>query len=624
MRCTFAAEIAMEFRILGPLEVGEPGRPLALGGAKQRALLAILLLHANEPVSTDRLIEDLWGERPPADAGKSLQIHVSRLRKTLGAADGIVVTQPNGYLIKLGPNDVDLQRFERLAVEGRRALAGGDPGRANDKLGEALALWRGAPLADFAFEPFAQAEIARLEELRLAAVEDSNEARLALGHHAELVGELETLVRDHPLRERLRGQLMLALYRSGRQAEALAAYRDARRALVDELGLEPGPELRKLERAILAHDPALAAPPRGGPRLASVLAPGGKPRPQARPALRRWKLVAATAAIVGAAFAALVLAVGDSDEPTVPGNSVAVLDPGRNAVVAAIELDPTPGPVAAGTGGVWVLSPGSWTISQIDPRARRLVRSYGIGQTPGNVAAAGEVWVADRCSIGGDAGTLLHAYTAAGGGTELDAEIPLEGAFPRGTPQLAPLEVATRCGLAATGRTAWVATNIPQGIARIDYDRRSVQTRIVSAIRLERAPAAIAVGAGSVWATDNQQDVVRRIDPDSGRTIRTIRVGNDPVAIAAEDDAVWVANRGDSSLSRLDPRTNSVTKAISVGESPVAVAVGESSAWVANSGDGSVTRIDRRTNQVVESIPVGHRPQGVAVAGGAVWVTLRP
>ena len=250
----------MEFRILGPLEVGEPGRPLALGSAKQRALLAILLLHANEPVSTDRLIEDIWGERPPADAGKSLQIHVSRLRKTLGPADGIVVTQPNGYLIKLGPNDVDLQRFERLAVEGRRALAGGDPGRANGRLGEALALWRGAPLADFAFEPFAQAEIARLEELRLAAVEDSNEARLALGHHAELVGELETLVRDHPLRERLRGQLMLALYRSGRQAEALAAYRDARRALVDELGLEPGPELRKLERAILAHDPALAAP----------------------------------------------------------------------------------------------------------------------------------------------------------------------------------------------------------------------------------------------------------------------------------------------------------------------------------------------------------------------------
>jgi YVTN family beta-propeller protein len=616
----------MEFRILGPLEGGERGRPLALGGAKQRALLAILLLHANEPVSTDRLIEGLWGESPPADAAKSLQIHVSRLRKALAPADGLVVTQPNGYLIKVTVDELDLQRFERLAAEGRRALAAGDAGRAAGKLGEALALWRGAPLADLAFEPFAQVEIARLEELRLTAVEDRNEARLALGHHAELVGELETLVRDHPLRERLRGQLMLALYRSGRQAEALAAYRDARRTLVDELGIEPGPELRALERAILAQDAALAGPPRRGPPpLPGAPAAGGLPRRQARRARRRWGLVAGAAAAIGcAAIAALVLAEGGADGPAVPANSVVVIDPGRNAVVATIELDPIPGPVTAGAGGVWVLSPGSWTISQIDPRAKRLVKSYGIGQTPDNVAAAGEVWVADRCSIGGDPGTLLHVYSAANGGTELDTEIPLEGAFARQPPRLAPLQAAARCGLAASEQSAWVATNVPQGIVRIDYDRRSARARIVSAIRLQRAPAAIAMGAGSVWATDNEQDLVRRIDPDSGHTIRSIRVGSDPVAIAADDHAVWVANRGDGSLSRIDPRGNVVTKAISVGDSPVAVALAANSIWVANSGDGSVTRVDRRTNEVIETIRVGHTPQGIAVAGGTVWVTLRP
>jgi predicted ATPase/DNA-binding SARP family transcriptional activator len=250
----------MDFRILGPLEVIEGEQPLPLVGAKQRALLALLLLSANEPVSVDRLIEDIWGDQPLEAGRKRLQVHVSRLRKALGAGDGPLVTRPNGYMVRVEPNELDLERFERLAHEGSRALAAGDPERAAERFREGLKLWRGPPLADLSFEPFAQSEIGRMEELRLGALEDRIDADLARGRHAELVPELEVLVAEHPLRERLRRLLVLALYRAGRQADALEAYRAARAMLIDELGLEPTPELRQLEQAILTHDASLQAP----------------------------------------------------------------------------------------------------------------------------------------------------------------------------------------------------------------------------------------------------------------------------------------------------------------------------------------------------------------------------
>ena len=234
----------MEFRVLGSLEVVDHDGPVALGAPKQRALLAVLLLHRGEPVSTDRLIDEIWGEQPPASATKLVQGYVSNMRKALG--DGQLVTQGRGYLLRIEPGQTDVDRFEALAAEGRRALERGDALTAAAVLREALALWRGPPLSDFAYEPFAQPEIARLEEARLVVLEDRIDADLASGEATRLVGELEALVREHPLRERLRGQLMLALYRSGRQADALDAYRDARRKLLDDLGLDPGSELQEL------------------------------------------------------------------------------------------------------------------------------------------------------------------------------------------------------------------------------------------------------------------------------------------------------------------------------------------------------------------------------------------
>ncbi len=269
----------MEFRILGPLEVVADGDLLPLGGARQRAVLVVLLTRPNEIVSVDRLIDQLWAGDPPRTASNTLQYYVSQLRKILGS-DRILTRSP-GYSVRVESGELDLERFERL-VERRDA----------DSLRAALGLWRGPALADLAYEPFTQVEIARLEELRLAALEERIDADLALGRHAQLVGELEALTREHPLRERLRGQLMLALYRSGRQAEALAAYQEVRRALVDELGIEPGTDLQRLEKAVLVQDPSLdleqarareAAP--YGPARAILVAPRTRDRLDALVAL---------------------------------------------------------------------------------------------------------------------------------------------------------------------------------------------------------------------------------------------------------------------------------------------------------------------------------------------------
>jgi len=249
----------MDFRILGPLEVRDGGRAIPLAGGRQRALLALLILNANERVSRDRLVEELWGQTAPATARKVVQNHVSHLRRALG--DGTLVTQGSGYLLRLEPGSLDLDRFEQLLADGRHALDHGDPQQAAELLREALALWRGPPLADLGFESFAQGEIARLEERRVFAIEERIEADLELGRHSDLVAELESLVSKHPLRERLRGQLMIALYRSGRQSEALTAYQEARQTLVGELGIEPGRPLRDLHQKILNQDPSLDLAP---------------------------------------------------------------------------------------------------------------------------------------------------------------------------------------------------------------------------------------------------------------------------------------------------------------------------------------------------------------------------
>src|SRR5919198_31131 len=286
----------VDFLLLGPLEARQAGRPLRLGSIKHRMLLAKLLLHANQVVSTDELIDTVWGEQPPPTVRQSLQNHVASLRRAIEPGNGgagpprTLITRDPGYMLQLDPNQLDLHRFRRLASEGRGAL-GGEATTALRLLHEALSLWRGPVLADVVATGAAWPELVGIDEERIAALEVRIEAELVLGRHLELIGELEALVRSYPLREHLHGQLMLALYRSGRQADALAAYRAARKVLVDELGIEPSVGLQRLEQAILAQDAALdlLAParqaadpqPRGQGELQA--APDGQPGHRADP-----------------------------------------------------------------------------------------------------------------------------------------------------------------------------------------------------------------------------------------------------------------------------------------------------------------------------------------------------
>src|SRR3954470_13707468 len=349
----------LEFRILGPLEVIDDDRRIELGGARQRAVLAILLLHRGETVSVDRIVDLMWGERPPATAVKTVQVYVSHLRRAL--VEPVVVSSRGGYALVVDAERVDALRFERLVEGGGTALGDGDPVRAAELLRCALAVWRGPALGDLAYERFAQDAAARLEEARLSAVEERVEADLRLGRHAELVAELESLVRAHPLREHLRAQHMLALYRSGRQADALESFRDARRALLDELGLEPGRELRELEQAVLEQDPALEPPQmhdRAPPRVARR---------------RGLVLIAAGVALAAAAPTVAVALSRSSTDIAVLPNSVAVIDPESDLVVADVPVGVRPEEIAADDRFVWVANVADGTVMQIDMRKRRVV-----------------------------------------------------------------------------------------------------------------------------------------------------------------------------------------------------------------------------------------------------------
>src|SRR5512133_3480311 len=276
----------MHFRLLGPLEVSNGDDPVRIGAGRQREVLVALLLHRNEVVSNERMIDALWGERFPPTASKVVQNTVGQLRRALDDRSGQrLQTRGHGYVLRVASGELDIDRFEALVKDGGRALADGRPAEAADRVRKALVLWRGPPLEDVAYETFAQPEIARLEELFAVALERRIDAELALGADADLVPELEALVARHPLRERLRAQLMLALYRCGRQAEALAAFREARRVLIEEVGVEPGGDLRALHEAILRQEPGLELE---RPALPSALDASRAPPLVGRDGEMRW------------------------------------------------------------------------------------------------------------------------------------------------------------------------------------------------------------------------------------------------------------------------------------------------------------------------------------------------
>ena len=603
----------MRFGILGPFEVtDDDGRELALGGRKQRAVLAILVLYANEVVSSGRLIDELWGDRPPTTAAKTVQVYVSNLRKALG--DGRLVTRSGGICSLPSPERSTSVTSRRWPRDGRRALRSGEPERALIRLNEALALWRGPPLAEFADEQFAQIGISHLEEARVAAMEDRIDAELAVGEHASVVAELRALVSEHPLRERLRAQMMLALYRSGRQADALEVYRQTRRVLLDDLGLEPGEDLRRLHQAVLEHDPVLErvvpagtfgenGPPHlavdGGPPVVAAHAPtrGSARRP------RRAVLIAGAIGLglVAMAAVAALLTESRAGAVTASANSVAVIDTHANRVVAQMPVGAGPGTIAAGAANVWVANTVDHSISEIDPGSRRVVRTMSFGDSVDGVVADGNaLWVVDSTRgvarrIDPTFGTVVRTIALA----------PVAGPLP-----------SNPSALTASGGLVWFGNNSAE-VVRIAGGGAGV-----SRIDVGNQPSGIAVGAGATWVADEVDDTVSRID-STGGVSATIPVGRGASGIAVGAGAVWVADTIDNTLVRIDPATNSVTTTIPVGPGPRGVAWGDDSVWVANSGDGTVSRIDPQSNRVTRTIRVGQSPQGLVVSGDALWVSVQ-
>jgi len=504
---------------------------LRLGGAKQRSLLAILLLHAGETVSGDRLADELWGDAPPEDAATALQQHVSRLRKLL-EPHHVVVTRAPGYAVEVADDQLDLRRFERLRDDGRRLVEDGRPEEAAEALQAALALWRGRPLADIENERFAVEAIQRLDEAWIEAVELRIDADLALGRHDALVAELRTLVSRHPLRERLRGQLMLALYRAGRQAEALEAYSHARRTLADELGLEPGPELRRLQQAILDQDPSLELRRRDS-------------HARTRPRRRRALLVAGAALLVVAVAAALVFTGDESPSSAAmeAGGELVAIDDASGRIERRLPAGRTPAWVAAGDARLWVVDADDRTLLAVDPSSGEL-ETLATGATPIEVAVgAGAVWVANgrpisNSQIAGPVPTQVLRLDPATRTQRATVDLP----EPRGT-------VSNTAGnrLAVSESAAWAVTAAGE-VVRIDAETAAT-TRAAGNL----GAIAIAAGPAGVWAL-RPDGRVMKLDEGSGRVRVRARLPTEaPTAIAVGDTAAWVSSSTDGTLWRIGP-----------------------------------------------------------------------
>jgi len=590
----------MDFRVLGPLEIEDGSGLLPLGSAKQRALLAILLLHPNQVVSRDRLVDDLWGEQPPTSAQHSLEVYVSRLRKTLHAngADGLLVTRPGGYALRFDPDQLDAARFERFVEEGRRALAAANYGLARERLVDALALWRGPPLGDLAYEPFARREGERLEEQRIAALEDRYEAELALGLHAALVGELETLINENPLRERLHGHLMLALYRSGRQAEALDVYRELRGHLSDELGLEPSPPLQRLEQAILRQDPVL--------ELAATKARPGPAAPEA-PTRRLipdwWRPMAIAVVIAGLLVAviagALALFTGNS-EPSLRGidaNAVGIVDPGSGHITGEVLLKGTPSDVTTGAGSIWTVSPNRQTVTRINSRTGSVAQSIPVGHGPSGIAYAGRsVWVAN--SLDGTVSRIAPATN------EAVDRIPVGNV---------PIAITAGFG------SVWITTAGDRSVVRLD----ARSGRKLATISTGDVGRGITVGDGAVWVSDDERGRVSRLDPNTYEQIN-IPVGDGAGAVAYVAGKLWVANEFAGTIAGVDPQTNVVARTLTVGGAPNDLVAANGELWVVDASRGTISRVDLQRNEVARTIKTGNRPQGVAFAAGRLWLPVQP
>jgi DNA-binding SARP family transcriptional activator/streptogramin lyase len=586
----------VQLRILGPFEVcDDSGEPVKLPAGHERALLAVLALRRGEVVSTDGLVDALWGEQPPPTAAKALQGYVSHLRRILESAGetGVLVTQPPGYLLRLADEAVDARRFEVLAAQGWRQLDD-DPAGAVATFEAALALWHGPALGEFAFSDFAQREIHRLDELRLETIEGRLEGQLRLGRHGAVVAELEARVDEHPLRERLRGQLMLALYRCGRQAEALEVYRDGRRRLANDLGLEPGSELQRLERQILEQDPALDAPtPARGPHGASSSGPR-----RVRGRRVAMAVILVVAAVAGVTLGYLVVRDDASGSVAIAPPALVAVDPATNRVVASIRVGSRPSSVSAGADAVWVGDARDGTVTRIDPADRTVVKTIGIGSPVVDLATG----------VGG----LWAATGGIGDVVQIDPEDDaVAKRIALGDPDDPFVPSVSAIGV-GDGRV-WAGT--VEGLVQIDPDAGAIVRRVPGVGVLQ-----IAVGGGAVWSTTLTSRAIRT-EARSARETASYYAGNWVYPIVLGGGAGWVG--GAAGLSKVDPVTAAALFSSRPASDVSSIAFGEGSVWVVSGIERSLARLNPETGEVEARIELQGVVVDLLVDDGLVWLAVQ-
>lgn len=559
----------LRFEMLGAIRVKVHGSVVNLGGPQQRAVLALLLIDRDTPVQVAHIADALWGERPPPGSATTIQTYVFHLREALEPGRSrrspaqVLVSDRGGYRLDTMSAAVDAREFEDLAHAGLERMKNGEYEPALRELDAALGLWRGDVLADIAELEAVAPIAARLNELRLTVIEARADALLALGRHVVVVGELDELIVANPLRERLHAQRMLALYRCGRQADALAAYRRLHEVLDTEIGVEPSPPLRELHQAILTHDPSLTD---GGATVAdtrTASAPGVSPpaAPAATrrpPRRRRWTLAASVAAVIVAAGTAAAVVVTHHQRTSLkalPPNSVGVIH-ADGSLHDAVPVGQSPTAVTHAAGSVWVANGGTDTVTRINPRTHAVVEEIPVGGNP--------------------------------------------------------------VALAATTSDVWVVNAADGTVDRINT---TVNRVVGDPIRVGNQPSAIASGPSGVWVANTGDDTVQRIDPYSSKLGKAIPVGGGPGGIIVATDSVWVANGLDGTVSQVDPATGTVRAPIHVGAGPAGMVIVDGSVWVANTLEQSVSRIDTTTGVAVDTITdVGDGPATPVSDGRFLWV----
>ena len=571
----------MEFGVLGPLVVTGTTRDDLLGGPKQRSLVALLLLNANSAVSRDRLIAGIWGEHPPPSAEHTLDNYLSRVRKLLGTDR--ILRGPGGYRLRVEPGELDLERFETGVAQGTR-LADGDPVAAADQLSAALALWRGPALADLVDLPFAAEAAGRLEDRRLLAVEEYVAVLMALGRTGEAVELVEPLVAVHPFRERLRGQLIRGLYLSGRQERALAVYDDGRRQFAEELGIEPGEDLQRLHRAVLARDPGLQP---DGDGTESVDRSEPPPAPPSRAIRSRTHVMVLVAAVLTLVLVIAITVPSDRD------GSPAVGPPFRG-----VELDQVPSGVASGFGALWFAMPAGSEVVRVDVRT-------------GEVSDHLPVDAAGVVAVGAQA-----VWSAGAPGDTIDQIDPATGRVVR----TIALGTARVSALAFGDDALWVADAVNDALIEVDPLSGQVKRRMPLALK----PTSLIVNQGALWVADYANAEVAQVDLASGQIVARLHVGGGPSALAIAANALWVVNSLDSTVSRVDPEVSAVVATIPVGSGPVGIAAADGDIWVGNQHSASLSRIDPSTNTQDNDLPTDGEPAAISMVDGTPWVATAP